>query len=205
MNPMQLLTVSKSLMGIKDATGRYRMAEGNLLPKFNSTIRVVPPAPMAKAEAVRPAMELSIEDQSTARPEAKSKKSTTTPVLTQAREIILKRGLFALEVCSKACSSMTSVLEKIKPLSYLKDRQTRAKPQKIKSVKPALQGELSLDRIKVIRNDLSDTDLEIVPVTHLEQPKRLEPVRDLEAGSAPTKAPWGRLMSRIFGVGQTPF
>lgn len=205
MNPMQLLTVSKSLMGIKDATGRYRMAEGNLLPKFNSTARVVPLAPMAKAEAIRPAMELRIEDQSTAKPAAKSKKSSTTPVLTQAMRIIFKSGLLALEVCSKACSSVTSALEKIKPLSYWNDRQARAKTQTIKSIKPALQGELSLDRVKVIRNDLSDTDLEIVSVTNLEQSKRLEPVRDLETESAPIRISWGRLKSRIFGVGQTPF
>jgi hypothetical protein len=30
--------------------------------------------------------------------------------------------------------------------------------------KPAVQGELSLDRVKVMRNDLSDADLEVVPV-----------------------------------------
>jgi hypothetical protein len=29
--------------------------------------------------------------------------------------------------------------------------------------KPAVQGELSLERVKVVRNDLSDTDLEVVP------------------------------------------
>jgi hypothetical protein len=29
--------------------------------------------------------------------------------------------------------------------------------------KPAVQGELSLDRVKVMRNDLSDADLEVVP------------------------------------------
>ena len=33
------------------------------------------------------------------------------------------------------------------------------------AVRPAIQGELSLDRVKPVRNDLSDSDLELVRVT----------------------------------------
>jgi hypothetical protein len=41
-------------------------------------------------------------------------------------------------------------------------RRLRLNPAIPRSAKPPVQGELSLDRIKVVRNDLSDADLEVV-------------------------------------------
>jgi hypothetical protein len=64
-----------------------------------------------------------------------------------------------------------------------------------------VQGELSLDRVKVVRNDLSDSDLEIVPA---KQPSRSAvPAPELAATvSSPPRA-WGRVTSRLFGAGKT--
>ena len=41
-------------------------------------------------------------------------------------------------------------------------RVKAAKPAIPRFTKPPVQGELSLDKIKVVRNDLSDADLEVV-------------------------------------------
>jgi hypothetical protein len=58
--------------------------------------------------------------------------------------------------------------------------------------KPPVQGELSLDRVRVVRNDLSDADLEIVPVR--------EPVTQSKPALAEGR--WGRVTNRIFRAGK---
>jgi hypothetical protein len=66
--------------------------------------------------------------------------------------------------------------------------------------KLAVQGELSLDRIKVVRNDLSDADLEIVgakpaPVATVNTPVP----RSAEKTKSGAMA-WRRLAARVSGV-----
>lgn len=67
------------------------------------------------------------------------------------------------------------------------------------SPKKAVQTELSLERVKVLRNDLSDADLEVVTIRRSEPqqggPLRLQPMTQGEGGLS-------RITSRIFGNGQ---
>ena len=200
---MQLLAASKSLMSIKGATGRYRMVEGNLLPKFNPTVRTAPGAPTVKAEPVGLVTTLRMENPATAPLETEPEQLSIKQVLDRAWEYLLKSGRSAFTTGAAAGSSLTGRLKKIKPLSFWKGRQLRGGAGKIKPVKSAVQGELSLDRVKVVRNDLSDTDLEIVPVANMKQSKSTEPVPMLANQMAPTETSWGRLATRIFGVRQT--
>jgi hypothetical protein len=73
-----------------------------------------------------------------------------------------------------------------------------AKPAVPQFSKPPVQAELSLDRIKVLRNDLSDADLEVVPAKT--KPARAA-VPMAPAPSAESQA--GRFTTRVFGVGKT--
>ena len=59
-----------------------------------------------------------------------------------------------------------------------------------------LQAELSLDRVKVVHNDLSDADVEIVPIKSRPAPEAAEPVLTPAAG----EDSWSRLSAKIFGV-----
>jgi hypothetical protein len=43
-------------------------------------------------------------------------------------------------------------------------RAKKANPARVLAGRPLVQGELSLDKVKVVRNDLSETDFEIVPL-----------------------------------------
>jgi hypothetical protein len=52
-----------------------------------------------------------------------------------------------------------------------------------------IQSELSLDEVKVVRNDLSDADLEVVPA---------KPARRADAVPLPEANAWSRLTTRIF-------
>jgi hypothetical protein len=64
-----------------------------------------------------------------------------------------------------------------------------------------VQGELSLDRVKVVRNDLSDSDLEIVPA---KKPSPAPaPAPELTATVSPSPRAWERVTSRLFGAGKT--
>jgi hypothetical protein len=53
----------------------------------------------------------------------------------------------------------------------------------IAAERPAVQGELSLDRVKPVRNDLSDSDLELVAVTR--QPEATPGVVKIESVEVP--------------------
>ena len=66
-----------------------------------------------------------------------------------------------------------------------------------------VQGELSLDQIKVVRNDLSDADLEVVAAKPLAVPLSMASARPAErsAGAGRAGAAWGRV-SGLFRVGK---
>jgi hypothetical protein len=64
-------------------------------------------------------------------------------------------------------------LKKLNPLVWFENRTpTEARSAVPRSSKAPVQGELSLDNIKVMRNDLSDADVEIVPA----KPRPIEAV-----------------------------
>jgi len=60
-----------------------------------------------------------------------------------------------------------------------------------KNAKIAVQAELSLDAVKVLRNDLSDVDVEVVPL------KSHPPGNTGEPGPGPAKNTWGLLGERF--------
>jgi len=64
--------------------------------------------------------------------------------------------------------------------------------------KPPVQGELTLERIKVVRNDLSDVDLEVVPA----KPPTAPAMRAVEKTAGAENA-WGRVTARVLGSSKT--
>ena len=84
--------------------------------------------------------------------------------------------------------------------------------RRVKTLEPSapVQGELLLDMVKPVRNDLSDSDIEVVPARRSEpvSPVRLsEPrlrVEEKEENQAPpSTAAWDRVKNQVFGVGKT--
>ena len=59
-----------------------------------------------------------------------------------------------------------------------------------------MQAELSLDRVKVVHNDLSDADVEIVPIKSRTAPEAEAPILPPANGGDS----WGRLSAKIFGA-----
>jgi len=192
-------------MGIQSATGRYRMAEGNLLPKFSPTARAASPSSTVKAESAKLVTRLQMENQMAVQPgRTESNQLSISKALGRALGFFLKCGNSMFTTCAAAGSLVKGTLKKVKPRLNWKSRPFRTEAEKIKLIKPAMQGELSLDKIKVVRNDLSDTDLEIVSVTDVERSKSVEPLAVLVNQGDLTGKPWGRLTPRVFGARQTP-
>jgi hypothetical protein len=92
-------------------------------------------------------------------------------------------------------------LKKLNPLAHLPKRSPGGRSVKPRAARTAVQGELSLEKVRVIRNDLSDCDLEFVT------PKT--PASKGTAGTIlpekprPGLATWGRLTSRVIGSVET--
>jgi hypothetical protein len=76
----------------------------------------------------------------------------------------------------------------------------RAIPQ---FTKPPVQGELSLDRIRVVRNDLSDADLEVVPARTPTAPASSGPALRTGERAGVAESTWGRVTAGFFGAGKT--
>jgi hypothetical protein len=102
--------------------------------------------------------------------------------------------------------------KKFNPLQYIPTWTPGA--VRTRPVRAAVQTELSLERVRVVRNDLSEADLEVVPARRTpaarsaqtfeaSEPQPSAPVSQLGALNAEPATGWGRFTSRLFGAGQT--
>ena len=178
MSLARLLSAGKSLVGGMDNTIRYRMGNPGMLPKFGSGKN-----PFRSAANRREPMQLIQPPE----PDAESPKPALSPPAaitrqpregeSMARAVPVTPALAAAEPCgqrekqSSRAPNWGSALRAIWRgwLAAVKERLPRRTPKRTRSgisqlAKPLVQPELSLDKVKVLRNDLSETDLEVVPV-----------------------------------------
>jgi hypothetical protein len=165
MSLLRLLTAGKSLVDLKNSTSRYRMQHTARLPKFGSPKNPfvarsetpsVQAAPGAAAQGRLPEHEMTPAEVAA----AQLKQTRRLPILAPARAggIISRPGLVA-----RVLNRAGQLAQRLNPLSRWLNRKSSARPAFPGLGRPAVQGELSLDRIKVVRNDLNDADVEIVP------------------------------------------
>ncbi|MEK7706416.1 MAG: hypothetical protein AAB380_00265 [Verrucomicrobiota bacterium] len=187
----RLLAAGKSLVVGHDGGGRYQVNKHAALPKFISPRN--PFAPASKTEVSPPSAELS----------AKASGEKAVVAATKAAANAAGTKDFQVAVRARAARWISEWSQKINPLLRLAKRPGSVKSAVPRFAKTSVQPELSLDKVQVLRNDLSDADFEVVPAkmpvtassrtTALTSQERFEP-----AGST-----WNRLRTRIFGVGQT--
>jgi hypothetical protein len=176
MGLLGLLTAGKSLVGLKDPEARYRMTNPRALPKFgseknpfNRTRKSGPtqkPSAVSMAEVQRDApkpagvCETQRGDETSGLVPSGSLRKNSTLRLPEARAAApTESRATELRQRSRAGSHLSSFVTRLKPLLKLPALKKRgAVPTGLRPV----QGELSLDKVKVLRNDLSDTDFVIV-------------------------------------------
>ena len=163
MNLGKLLVAGKSIINGRGEIS-YRANKRVYLPKFGSMQNPFLPAADMEAESAPEAVSLPV-------------KKTAPPVAAKTQKI---------PPWPDRQARATSWASKLNPLSMW--REARA-PEKAPQV---VQSELSLDSVKVVHNDLSDADVEVVPM------------KSRTAGPAsipelpPPSRPWEFLAERMF-------
>lgn len=196
MSLLRLLASGRSLVGLGNSEHRYHLANRRAMPTFSAkenpfraTVRPESTS-SAKAQLQVPAVsEAPVETQA----ELQANPPTPAPNPLTAKDADKVQVKRPSRMIQQGASAIRSSAEKLKGLFRRgpSSQQSSAVPR---FAKPLIQGELSLDRIKVVRNDLSDSDIEIVPVKPESTP----------AAPAETKPEhkWKRVAGQLFGAGK---
>ena len=187
MSLVRLLTSGKSLVGLGEPSTRYRMRSGYLLPKFGGDKNPFsdPDAPkavpaMTETGTAAPAKyQLTPAELAAARLKETKRLPAVAIAAMQAADAQMAEVRLAmasrfkeqaLELADKAVRApigwtkrLLPKLAKLNPLAWRYRWKGKAKPAIPPFGKTTIQGELSLDNIKVVRNDLNESDVEVVP------------------------------------------
>ncbi|HUA68187.1 MAG TPA: hypothetical protein VMA13_06530 [Candidatus Saccharimonadales bacterium] len=167
MNLGKLLVAGKSVMGGRRPIA-YHITNRNYLPKF-----IPPKNPFA------PPVETEVAPKAEDMPEKKT-------IATDRTKTQKLPAFFAPKPRG------TTWVQKLNPISILSGSNSE-RPQKAQCPR---QAELSLDRVKVVHNDLTDVDVEIVPIKSRTSPELEAPMSaEADHGHA-----WSRLSAKIFGT-----
>jgi hypothetical protein len=194
MSLVRLLTTGKSLVGLGEPAARYRMRDRFLLPKFGSA-----PNPFAEAGGPK-AVPAMTETATTPSPVAKYqmtpaelaaarlKETKRLPAVTiaamQAADAQLAEAEAAMtprfreQAAGLASLAVRAPIgwargwfAKLNPLRLLDRRSAASKPPIPVFGKTPVQAELSLENIRVVRNDLNESEVELVPAKAVARPK----------------------------------
>ena len=195
---MKLLSVSRSFVNSRNQQGRYKMAEQGVLPKFAPMGRPVSLAPKGKADELLLPPVPFVQTFASARSSTKPVNSIARPRLRQSDAATSSR----VQPLTVTLSPQESACVNAVPIStnFFRLRKNPFVTRSAEKPRSALQTpvERSLDAVKVVRNDLSDADLEVIPA----QPEsktgdnRVQRPRFFRAEL--TGLAWSRLTARFF-------
>lgn len=205
MGLMQLLTVGRSLDRISDEPSRYKMTQQTLLPKFGS-VNATENRARGVSETTNPVIAPAVA--------GKAKAESAT-----ARNDRNKMNAVQPEMERKAAPEGVAPKPAFPRGRWTLFRNPFAKAPKPESATRApVQSELLLDAVKPVRNDLSDSDLELVQAARRSaEVKTLAPTAAAAPASAsvapvpaaPEAEPvaedgvvWNRIKNQFFGAGK---
>jgi len=197
MSLLRLLTTGKSLVGLKDMESRYRANHPAAVAAVWSNeksiqqqreIRTgadrvrVPGNDVGNGASAerRGSTDSSGATRATRQSGVRDRTASTMAVVRRFTEALRLRAAGLLSGCK---GKLTGMIGRV--------RVKAAKPAIARFPKPPVQVELSLDKIKVMRNDLSDADLEVIEGRVPTAPASPEPAlrTDKEVGVAESR--WG--------------
>lgn len=174
MSLMKLLTVGQSLRGLTKEQNPYKINEQHFLPKFAPVGRPVSLAPpktrLAQAVPVYSALR-------------------ATPVTMPTKRAVK----IATSVNGPAAYTVQRPAKIAREEKGWRSWFSFFAPSAPRTRRPLVQGEMTLETLKVVRNDLSEADLEVVPA-------KLEPsVESALAASSPqtTRSVWSRAAAQF--------
>ena len=201
MSLLRLLTAGKSLVGLKDGAHRYSVSRRELLPNFPSKKN-----PFRAATGVAPRPLSDAELTPTPPSEVSSSSCDNDPAAPASASAVDVKPAQLIPRSLPATNSRTEPIRTNPPIGWRAFlpwvRPKIPKPAIPRFEKTMIQCELSLESVKVVRNDLSDSDLEIVP-TKPNASAQSEPTRPLTPQSRTNERSWERLTGRFLGAGKT--
>ena len=145
MRLVRLLAAGKSVVGMSDEASPYRLTGQRLLPKFGPVKKNPPGRGQNRAVIARVVAPPSA-------PKAATPPRPAPPVAASAPAAAPRAPWLA-----RTCRWLAGGLRRSAGKSQPRPAAQRPSPP----VRPAVQGELLLEHVKVVRNDLSDSDFEL--------------------------------------------
>ena len=198
---MQLLTVGRSLRSVKGGRSPFRPAEQGMLPKFASS-RALEGKPEAKQNP-QPSPARSPFVPPAQKPVKPAKGTLLKKIFSPFKR---NKTMNAVEAEPQSVSaSAPTKPEQVFPFgrwtlfSNPFNRSSRTRP---KTDAGPVQTELSLDAVTPVRNDLSDSDLEVVPVTAAASAVPVSATTTVTSvhESESSGVVWHQLKSHLFGA-----
>lgn len=167
MSLMKLLTVSRSFVTGPSPLGRYRMVgQRSGVPQFGATVKPrrsaacpAPTRPVPSSQRELP--KLASDPDCTVPPAAKA---VVAPQSRPAKSPFTKSGAAVAAAHGGPVERMGSARKLISSLrGWLRPKQGRRirSPFAGKAARPPVQAHLKLESVRVVRNDLSDSDFEV--------------------------------------------
>jgi hypothetical protein len=211
MSLLRLLATGKSLVGMQDNNSRYQMRTRNLLPKFGSAKNpfAAPPPSSEPPGAGGNSSPAKLETASLFEPASpkpakpvavKESKTPPRPAAAPAPPAKVEAKQAAKPAPVAPSGKPTRVagwVKKLNPLSLLPP--WRGEGNRGRPARKHVQTELTLEKVRVVRNDLSDMDFEIVPGRLMGLPSGASPILSHQPGSSVPGA-WSRLTSKFMGT-----
>lgn len=192
----RLLATGKSLVSVRDDQNRFHASRRVSLPKFGPSKN--PFAPTSNKEVDSAQMVIP---------------GTPDQSLThQAADTAARAASWFKTVISAARVAVPTGMWRwfrergrtLNPFRRLARKSTAIKIITPRIAKTPVQGELSLDKVKVVRNDLTDADVVVVQVRSSSKGETAESVlQTTRKDSAGERRMWNRFATRIFGADVT--
>ncbi|HTL54840.1 MAG TPA: hypothetical protein VL361_04140 [Candidatus Limnocylindrales bacterium] len=197
MSLLRLLTAGKSLVGLKNPARRYILSARGALPKFNS--KKNPFRTTTHFERVTSAQDPLVASACTTQATAStsigspaSEQGSVSPAAGDADGACVTQPLHP----RNRVPQLGSIFSWLRP-------KVAVNPTNPRLAKSMVQCELSLDTVRVVRNDLSDSDFEIVPTkVRPAKPEPELPRPAVEQTVSPESA-WNRVTRQFFGAGKS--
>lgn len=195
MSLLRLLTAGKSLVGSKNDESRYHLSRPGALPRFGgkkNPFRATTRPEAAQSAAPAPACEQDEPVEAVGPlPSSESLAASEVSPVSPDASAAMPAAAAPIAPRARGGGALAQCASKLKSFFQMR-RQEAAAPVVPRFSKPLVQGELSLERVRVVRNDLSDSDVEIVPARLL-----ATPTLDRTA-----EGPLGKITGRLFGAGK---
>jgi hypothetical protein len=208
MSLLRLLAAGKSLVGLKNSESRYHLPGNKPLPRFGSKknpfrATVFPDKAEAPSTVPDPAQIEPVPPGSGGEERVDGVSDKQIPASGSAPAPLHPHATAGPTLQAKSLHLSTPATSAFRAF-LLWSRVKKVKPNGCSTSVPMVQAELSLDAVKVVRNDLSESDLEVV------QPRQGCASNNPEGshvGAAAPKLPgsrpsWVAPAGRLFGIGK---